>query len=355
MATLPLLTNRAAHRAKRLCRAALTLLLLALIVPALAADAVGELHVAALARADDAVVGVRVTALDDAHSAETLGHERLGSGIVIGNDGLVLTIGYLILEADHVDLMLEGHRVVPARVIAYDQATGFGLLQALAPVRVTPAVLGSAATLRPNDTLLVASGGPAAEISLVRLVSARPFSGYWEYHIDSALFTAPPRSDHSGAALFNAHGELIGIGSLLLADARPPSHPDGEQLREPGNMFVPVDLLKPILAELRQRGSSTGSARAWVGVNCVEEDDGEVRIVKTNDDGPAAQAGLQPGDRIVRIDGASVRGLEAFYKSLWRGGAERDVKVEIERDGSERTLTVHAVDRMKTLIRPQGI
>lgn len=317
---------------------------------AASADAGAYLHIEALARADDAVVGVHVTALDEARSAGTLGRERLGSGVVIAPGGLVLTIGYLILEADHVDVMLGRDHVVPARVVAYDQATGFGLLQALAPVRVAPVPLGSSAGVRADEPLLVASGGPDGEVSLARLVSQRAYSGYWEYHIDSALFTAPPRADHSGAALLNGRGELIGIGSLLVGDAAGNGRP-----REPGNMFVPIDLLKPILADLRQRGTSAGSARAWVGVNCVEQE-GRVRIVKTNADGPADQAGLQPGDSILRIDGAEVQGLESFYKTLWRGGsAERDVKLEIERDGKAQTLTVHTVDRMKTLVRPTGI
>lgn len=304
----------------------------------------------ALARADDAVVGIRVTAIDDARSAETLGRDRTGSGVVIDAGGLVLTIGYLILEADHVDVVLGGDHVVPARVVAYDQATGFGLLQPLAPLHVSPVPLGTSSSVKTADPLLVASGGPDGEVSLVKLLAQRPFSGYWEYHLDSALFTAPPRADHSGAALLNGHGELIGIGSLLVGDAAESGRP-----RQPGNMFVPIDLLKPILADMRRHGASASSTRAWIGLNCIEEN-GHVRIVRTNADGPAAQAGLQPGDSILRIDGATVGGLESFYKTLWRGGSpERDVKLDIERDGRSQTYTVHAIDRMKTLLRPTGI
>jgi serine protease Do len=303
----------------------------------------------ALVRANSAVVGVYSEAVDDAASIATLGRQRRGSGVVIDADGLVLTIGYLILEADHVDLVVEGTRTVPARVVAYDLASGFGLLQALAPVRVPPARLGVAAAVGPTEPLMIASGGSDGEISLARLVSQRAFSGYWEYHIEQALFTTPPRTDHSGAALFNLDGELLGIGSLVVSDAM-----GAAAGRLPGNMFVPVDLLKPILGELRSRGASRSSTRAWLGLNCAESE-GEVRVLRVTHDSPAEAAGVQPGDRILGIDGAAVGALETLYKTLWRDRPERDVVLLIRRGDETQTLTVHALDRMSTLRKPQGI
>ena len=307
-------------------------------------------HEQALARAQAAVVGVQVTVVDDARSIETLGRRRQGTGVVIDANGLVLTIGYLILEAERVDLVLDDRRKLPARVVAYDLASGFGLLQALTPVQIAPARLGSSSALTSDEPLMVASGGQAGELSLARMVSRRPFSGYWEYHIDAALFTTPPRNDHSGAGLFNIHGELLGIGSLVVADAQGPGQP-----RLPGNMFVPVDLLRPILAELRERGASRSSTRAWLGLNCAEQN-GAVRVVRTSRDSPAEVAGLLPGDRIVSIDGAQATGLEMLYKTLWSGGdPQRKVSLEIERGGETQTLTLRSVDRMKTLSQPKGI
>ncbi|HEY0857072.1 MAG TPA: S1C family serine protease [Albitalea sp.] len=304
----------------------------------------------ALARANAAVVGIHTIAVEDARSIGNLGRERRGTGVVIGEDGLVLTIGYLILEADRVELVLDAERIVPARVVAYDLASGFGLLQALTPLRLPAAQLGSSSAVSSDDPLMIASGGESGDLSLARMVSRRPFSGYWEYHIDGALFTTPPRTDHSGAALFNANGELLGIGSLIVMDAMGPGHP-----RLPGNMFVPIDLLKAILPELRERGSTRSSSRAWLGLNCVEVE-GAVRVVRTAADGPAEAAGLLPGDRIVRIDGVAVSDLAAFYQALWRGERpEREVTLLVERAGVERTLTVQAQDRMKTLRRPKGI
>jgi serine protease Do len=306
-----------------------------------------------LARAAAAVVGVQVQALGHATSADTLGKLRLGSGVVIGADGLVLTIGYLILEADQVDLQLDSARIVPARVVAYDQATGFGLLQPLTPLRLPPAPLGDTSQLASDEPVVIVSGRTPigqGELSIARVVSRRSFSGYWEYHIDGALFTSPPRADHSGAALFNANGELLGIGSLIVADAAGEAAP-----RLPGNMFVPVDLLKPILKEMRESGSTAVSHRPWLGVNCVESD-GQVRVVKVNRGSPAEAAGLQAGDLILRIDGVAVGGLERFYKTLWRGSTpEREVTLEVQRGDEKQTLKAHATDRMKTLTQSLGV
>lgn len=321
-----------------------------MVVGALAAaqPSMVETQSRALERASDATLGLRVQAVEDARSARTLGRQRAGSGVVISPEGLVLTIGYLILEADEVELLTDDGREIPARVVGYDVATGFGLVQALTPIRRAVAPLGVSASVRREDPLIIMSGGTAGAASAARLVSRRGFSGYWEYHVDGALFTSPPRADHSGAALFNLDGELLGIGSLVLNDAT-----EGE--RVPGNMFVPIDLLKPILGELRASGSSRASARAWIGINCVDTG-GQIRIVRVNDDSPADVAGLQVGDRILGIDGVAVAQLEQLWKALWAGASpEREVKLDIVRNGQPQTLSVQTVDRAKTLKRPQGV
>lgn len=304
----------------------------------------------ALQRASAAVVGVRVLAVEDARSAATLGRTRQGSGVVIGSGDLVLTIGYLVLEAEQVQLITDDEREVPARLVGYDVATGFGLVQPLAPLRIEPAPYGSAAALARGEPLMIVSGGEDGAVSAAQLLSRRSFSGYWEYHLDGALFTAPARPDHSGAGLFNGRGELVGIGSLLLKDAAGPGAPP-----QSGNLFVPIDLLLPILPELRSRGSSSLSRRAWMGVSCVETE-GTIRVVRVNSDSPAEVAGLEPGDRILRIDGTAVHALEVLWKTLWAGGApEREVTLDIVRAGQPQTLKLQSVDRMKTLKSAQGI
>jgi S1-C subfamily serine protease len=303
----------------------------------------------ALERAANAVVGVQALAVPDARSNATLGRIRQGSGVVIGPDGLVLTIGYLVLEADQVQLTLDDGRHLPARVVGYDLATGFGLLQPLAPLPLQPAPLGRSGALTPEDPLLIVSGEPSGQLSAARMVSRRVFAGYWEYRIDGALFTSPPRTDHSGAALFNPRGELVGIGSLVVAHALGEDQP-----RLPGNMFVPIDLLRPILTELRSAGASAASRRAWLGINGVEHA-GQVRVVRVNDDSPAEAAGLRVGDRITAIDGVAVSTLDSLWTQLWRGAPEREVAIEVERGDRKQTLNARTVDRNRELKRPSGV
>ena len=316
-----------------------------------AGEALTQARLEALQRAQAAVVRVRTIAVDDAQTLDSLGPRREGSGVVIDRDGLVLTIGYLLLEAETVDLELGADRVVPARVVGIDTATGFGLLQPLVPLRVAPVPLGQSGTLAPDQALVSFSGGRDGGAAIARMVSQRPYSGTWEYHIDKALYTAPLRSDHSGAALFNVDGELVGIGSLVLRDVNPPDDP----AVQPGNLFVPVDLLKPILAQLKTQGRVESHRRPWLGVNATEAE-GQVRVLRVNREGPAFDAGIRPGDRIEAVDGEPVRTLEQFYKSLWKSAdPERTVKLAIRRGGVTQTLDVQAVDRQSVLRRAKGV
>jgi S1-C subfamily serine protease len=301
-------------------------------------------------RTHEAVVGLRAWAVDGAQSAQTLGARREGSGVVIDAQGLVLTIGYLVLEAEQVELTTADGRRLPARVVAYDLATGLGLAQSLVPLGLAPAPLGRASALAEQDLLLFAHGGDSGAVGATRLVGRRAFAGSWEYHLEQALYTAPPLPMHSGAGLFNARGELVGIGSLAVADA---GRING--VRQPGNLFVPVDLLPPVMDELRRQGHSSGSRRAWLGLNCVEDDD-ELVVVRVSRDSPAEHAGLQRGDRILRIDGQPVQALGTLWQALWRGGPpEREVMLQIRRGDELRELRVFSVDRLRTLKQPTGV
>jgi serine protease Do len=303
-----------------------------------------------LTLANAAVVGVQVVAVDGARSAETLGKQRVGSGVVIGPDGLILTIGYLMLEAQSIQVVTQDNKIVPARTVAYDLATGFGLIRPLLPLRgIKPVALGNPREVKAGESVMVASGGADGDVAVTQLVSKRAFSGYWEYHIESALFTSPPIENHSGAPLFNRRGELLGIGSLFVMDAM------GENRRLPGNMFVPVDLLKPILAELQQTGSSKLSRRPWLGLTSSEQG-GRVQVVRVNKESPAQEAGMQPGDIVLAIDRTPVGTLEAFYKKLWdRETPEAPVQLTVLQGAEIKTLTLKPVDRLSTLAKPAGI
>ena len=312
----------------------------------------------AMAKANAAVVGVRVKAVAGARSARTLGLNRSGSGVVIGSDGLILTIGYLMLEAEQIEITTQAGKTLPAVAVAYDQATGFGLIKPLLPLRgVAPVALGSLKDVNPGEPLMAATGATAdggdGGASLTQLVSKRAFSGTWEYHLDTALFTSPPVSsgggNHSGAALFNSAGQLMGIGSLFVMDAL------GENKRMPGNMFVPIDLLKPILAEMQQSGSTKQSNRPWLGLTSSDQG-GSVRVMRVAEGSPADDAGLTPGLVVQAVDGAPVATLEAFYKKLWAHDAQEDpVKLTV-RDGDEvKIINIKPQNRMLSLKKPAGI
>ena len=346
-------------------RAALVFIAALLATSALSAatppPASAQAQIDALTLAHSSVVGIRVTTAEDARSAETLGRQRRGSGVLIGEDGLILTIGYLLLEAEQIEIVTQDNKVLPARPVAYDLATGFGLLRPLlllppsSGMRAVP--LGNTDALSAGDALMVVTGdqrGEPGDINMTQLVSKRKFSGNWEYHIDTALFTSPPVTasggNHSGAPLFNQQGELIGIGSLRVSDAGGTNKGD-----MPGNMFVPVDLLRPILAEMQQSGSSGKSRRPWLGLTSNDQN-GRVQIVRVSKDSPAQVAGMRAGDVVLAVDDAKVATLEDFYKKIWnRAAPDSEITLKIQQGDEVKTLVLKAQDRMQSLKKPSGI
>ena len=341
-------------------RSVLLLLLLcsatsvALAVPSKPEDAPAQHMLEVLSRANAAVVGIQVSVAEGARSAETLGVQRSGSGVVIGSDGLILTIGYLVLEAQSIQVVTQENKILPAQAVAYDLATGFGLVRSILPLHgIQPVPLGSLQDLQTGEPLMVSTGpqadGEDGDVNMTQVVSKRPFSGYWEYHIDSAIFTSPPVGNHSGAGVFNQKGELMGIGSLFVLDAM------GGDRRLPGNMFVPVDLLKPILAELQTTGSSQQSHRPWLGLTSSEQA-GRVQIVRVSKESPAEQAGLQPGDVVLAVNGAKVSTLEGFYKKLWdHAPPDADISLTVLQGADLKTIVLKPVDRINTMQKPAGI
>jgi len=299
--------------------------------------------------AANAVVGVKVKAIPNARSNESLGEERVGSGVLIPRDGLVLTIGYLVLEAESVEVTDSNGQTVPASVVAYDHATGFGLVKPLAPLSEKPIKFGTAKPVSQLDRMMIVTGGQEQNISIATVVSKRHFAGYWEYMIDDAIFTAPPRLDHSGAALINKDGELVGIGSLFVMDALTP----GEKL--PGNMFVPIDLLNPVIDDLVRTGSQIDAKRPWLGVNSLEED-GRIKVMQVNEESPAAKAGIEAGDIILSVNGEKVTSLDRFYSRVWQSGpAGVDVPITLLHGVDLRQVTVRSIDRHEYMRRRAGI
>ncbi|MCP4329413.1 MAG: serine protease [Alphaproteobacteria bacterium] len=292
-----------------------------------------------LAEIFDAVVGIEATIPSDARTAGTLGTERAGSGVVIDDNGLVLTIGYLILEADQVALTTAGGNTVAADIIAYDYDTGFGLLRALQPLDAKPIRLGRSDDLRIDEHALVLSRGAAPSAQGVIVAERRRFAGYWEYLLEDAIFTLPPHREYGGAALIGADGTLRGIGSLFVGDVY------GGDDGAPGNMFVPVDALKPVLADLLTQGRSASPPKPWLGI-FAEEDRGHLFVVRVAGAGPAAEAGIEADDIILRVGEVAVPTLADFYLAVWAlGEAGVDVPLTVLRGVALHDVTIGSRDR----------
>lgn len=287
-----------------------------------------------------AVVQVRMKALAGARSSATLGAERTGSGVVIDQLGHVLTIGYLVTEADSIEVVTHRNRTVPAVLAAYDHATGFGLLRAGAPLQVAPMALGSSDALALKEPVMILPAGGQEAASLAAVMAKRQFTGSWEYLLDAAIFTAPPTMQWAGAALVNREGKLVGVGSLLVRDTVEPGVP------QPGNMFVPVDILKPILADLIGKGRRAGPALPWIGI-ATEEAQGRLFVVRVSQDGPAEKAGLRRGDIVMAVGADAVATQAEFYRRLWAAGpAGSEVKLRVLQGTNLREVGVRSIDRL---------
>jgi len=300
-----------------------------------------------LDRALASVVSVRAKVPDDAFTASILGTERAGNGVLVDEKGLVLTIGYLITEADEVWLMGSNGQALPGHVVAYDQQTGFGLAQALGRFDLPALPLGSSADVKVGASVIVAGFGGRPHATKAQVVAKREFAGYWEYVLDEAIFTAPAHPNWGGSALIDGKGRLAGVGSLFVQ--LPWS---GKKMLE-GNMIVPIDLLPPILDDLLRFGKVTTPPRPWLGMYTAETE-GQLLVMGLADEGPADEAGVEIGDRIVEVDGEPVSELVDMFRRIWAmGPAGVQVPLTLWRDGQTLTVGVATIDRNTILKAPR--
>src|SRR5690242_1927477 len=298
-----------------------------------------------LERALSAVVGLHSIIPGDAFTATTLGTERAGNGVLIG-DGLVLTVGYLITEADTIWLHLHDGRVAPGHALAIDQETGFGLVQALAKLDVPPLKIGSSSKVEIGERVVVGGAGGRTRSVAARIAARQEFAGYWEYVLNEAIFTFPAHPNWGGTGLISSAGELVGIGSLQLERER-----SGKS--ENLNMIIPIDLLAPIKDDLVKFGRVNKPVRPWLGLYSTEIED-KVVVVGIAPKGPAARAEIKTGDVILAVKGEKVASLASFYRKVWSlGNAGVEVPMTLYRDGDSFEVRVNSSDRAKFLKAPK--
>jgi len=309
--------------------------IITLMVPAYAQQDAGKIL--------NAIVKVKSTVPAGARTARILGTEREGNGVLIDSQGHILTIGYVILEADQIEIVDQEGQAIPARYIGYDHKTGFGLIRADKALMIPPIQLGQSSGVKAGDPVLVIGHGGAKAVQGVRVVFRGEFAGYWEYLLDNAIYISPPYSNYGGAALIDRAGKLLGIGSIFAQKAIP------DLGIIPCNMFVPIDLLRPILNDLITTGRSREPPQPWLGLH-VDEVHGRIVVLRVTPGGPAGKSNLSSGDIILTVNNKAVDGIADFYRKVWSlGNAGVEVPLGVLQGIRINNIVVPSADRNQYL------
>ena len=299
-----------------------------------------------LSQAVNSIVKVRTVIPSAAFTADILGTERIGSGVLINNNGLILTVGYLVTEADTIWLTTNLNQSIPGYVVAYDQVTGLGLIQALGALDIDASELDSSNLVTVNDDIFFISYGGIEHSLHTKVSRIDEFAGYWEYLLQDAIYTSPPHPQWGGAGVFNAKGNVIGIGSLFLQEIF-----EGEN--QQGNLVIPTSILKPIMNDMLEFGRPSAPARPWLGLYAVESESA-LAVSGLARYGPAELAGVLQGDNIIGVGEEKTSTLANFFRSVWNlGAAGVSVPIHINRDGNHLQLVINSIDRNDFLLKPQ--
>ncbi len=294
----------------------------------------------------ESIVSVRSIVPPEARTADSLGVEREGNGVAI-DENHILTIGYIVLEAETIEIGLSDGRRLPAKLVGYDHTSGFAIIKSIVPLSMPPLRLGNSDNINSEQDLLMLPSPNRGAGSIVRSVSRRPFAGWWEYFVESPIHKTPPNGSWAGAPILNWDGEILGIGSLFVAESVP-------GISSPGNMSVPINLLKPILGDLISSGRRKSKIQPYLGISS-DDSNNQITVTGVSKGGPAFQAGIKPQDIIVKINGSKISSLKSFYKKVWKSG-EAGVTIELSvlRSGSLMNFKVKTVDRLDYFFKPQS-
>jgi len=295
----------------------------------------------------DSVVDIYAKVPPEARTANSLGQERAGTGVVI-DGGYILTIGYLVIEASEIKIGVSNGQTIPGTLVGYDHTTGFGILKSVVPAPLTALTLGDSGKIQVDERLLILPSPQQGLSSLAQMVSRRPFAGWWEYYLEDPIYTFPTNQAWAGAPLLNSEGEILGIGSLFVADAV------SQGVMSPGNLFVPINLLKPILADLTEFGRRTTNIKPYLGLSS-DDSSGQVIITRVNKGSPSAKVGILAQDIITHVNQTPVTTLKEFYEAVWGSGESGSiVSLGITRAGQEISVRVQTVDRMDYFVKPRS-
>ena len=292
------------------------------------------------------IVSVRSTVPAEARTASSLGVEREGNGVAI-NENHILTIGYIVIESESIEIGLSDGRRLPAKLVGYDHTSGFGIIKSVVPLKVPYLQLGNSDNINSEQDLLILPSPNRGAGSIVRSVSRRPFTGWWEYFVENPIYTTPANGLWAGAPILTENGEIVGIGSLFVSESV-------LGVYSPGNMSVPINLLKPILEDLISSGRRKSKIQPYLGISSDDSND-QVIVTRVSDGGPAFEAGIRPQDVIMTINGSQVSNLKSFYEKIWKSG-EAGVIIELGvlRRGEIMNFNVKTVDRMDYFVKPQS-
>jgi serine protease Do len=294
------------------------------------------------------IVEIKSYVPENARTAKSLGIERLGTGVVIDKKH-ILTIGYIVVEAEKIDIRLPDGKTVPGQLVGYDHQTGFGILRTIIPTNLAPLKLGNSDKINDEDMLFVMPYPSQGRASAGKAVSRRSFTGYWEYHVEKPIYVYPMNESWAGTPVLSDRGEVLGIGSLYISDSVSPG------IMSPGNLFVPINILKPVMKDLIKNGRRTENINPYMGLS-ADDLTGILNVARVSKKGPAEQSGIQAGDLIISVNGTPVKSMEEFYKTAWKsGGPGTKIKIKVQRDKKNIDYELKSIDRMDYFVKNKGL